>query len=460
MKFLDSNGVQLIKEYVDNKFVTTDDYSVIEDVVRDTYTKQEIDTMLAEIEGGGADLTNYYTKTESDNKYVEQVSGKTLSTNDYTTTEKNKLSGIASGAEVNVQSDWNVTDTSSDAYIKNKPTIPSAVTESTVSGWGFTKNAGTVTGSSLTADKIVLGNGGTAVKASTYGVSTTAPASSSDDTTIPTSKAVNSAINTALTSVLKYKGTVASNSELPATHSVGDVYVVSTAGTFAGKACEVGDYIICKTAGTSANDAHWDVVTGENQVENKSASLAAAGSSATIATVDGTNITVTTPSTWTGVDKTGTITGVKFNNVDATVSNGVASITATIPSAVTESTVSGWGFTKNTGTLTGVSFNGNSATVTNGVAAITATIPAAANNGTLTIQKNGTTVQTFTANQSSNVTANIQVNEVPSYSSSNNGQILSVVNGALAWITPSYIYSGSATPNNSTGNNGDIYLQT
>ena len=37
------------------------------------------------------------------------------------------------------------------------------------------------------------------------------------------------------------------------------------------------------------------------------------------------------------------------------------------------------------------------------------TIPAAANNGTLTIQKNGTNVQTFTANQSTNVTANITV---------------------------------------------------
>nr|WP_302549691.1 hypothetical protein [Enterocloster clostridioformis] len=32
-----------------------------------------------------------------------------------------KLDGIASGAEVNVQSDWSVTDTGSDAYIKNKP---------------------------------------------------------------------------------------------------------------------------------------------------------------------------------------------------------------------------------------------------------------------------------------------------------------------------------------------------
>ena len=35
--------------------------------------------------------------------------------------DKIKLDGIEEGAEANVQSDWNITDTSSDAYIKNKP---------------------------------------------------------------------------------------------------------------------------------------------------------------------------------------------------------------------------------------------------------------------------------------------------------------------------------------------------
>lgn len=44
--------------------------------------------------------------------------------------------------ETNVQSDWNETDTNSDAYIKNKPTIPSEVTEQTITDWGFTKNEG------------------------------------------------------------------------------------------------------------------------------------------------------------------------------------------------------------------------------------------------------------------------------------------------------------------------------
>lgn len=41
------------------------------------------------------------------------------------------------------QADWNETDSTDPAYIKNKPTIPAEVTEITVAGWGFTKNTGT-----------------------------------------------------------------------------------------------------------------------------------------------------------------------------------------------------------------------------------------------------------------------------------------------------------------------------
>jgi hypothetical protein len=42
----------------------------------------------------------------------------------YSLTEKNKLAGIAAGAEVNVNADWNAV--SGDAQILNKPTIPAA----------------------------------------------------------------------------------------------------------------------------------------------------------------------------------------------------------------------------------------------------------------------------------------------------------------------------------------------
>lgn len=41
----------------------------------------------------------------------------------FTATEKTKLSGIAAGAEVNVQADWNQTSLTADDYIKNKPNI-------------------------------------------------------------------------------------------------------------------------------------------------------------------------------------------------------------------------------------------------------------------------------------------------------------------------------------------------
>ena len=56
------------------------------------------------------------------NNKVDKEEGKGLSTNDFTNEEKSKLAGIATGAEVNVQADWNETLTSSDAYILNKPT--------------------------------------------------------------------------------------------------------------------------------------------------------------------------------------------------------------------------------------------------------------------------------------------------------------------------------------------------
>lgn len=64
-----------------------------------------------------SDLTND-SNFVSDSDYVH-------TDNNYTSTEKSKLSGIASGAEVNVQSDWNETSSSSDAYIANKPDIDS-----------------------------------------------------------------------------------------------------------------------------------------------------------------------------------------------------------------------------------------------------------------------------------------------------------------------------------------------
>ena len=117
---------------------------------------------------------------------------------------------------------------------------------------------------------------------------------SSSSTNLPTSKAVAAYVDSALVSVLKYQGTVTSTSGLPATHKVGYVYVVAEAGTYAGQSCEVGDYIICKTAGTTANNAHWDVINGENQVSDGNPTLSW-GTKSKVATIDGTDIHVKMP---------------------------------------------------------------------------------------------------------------------------------------------------------------------
>lgn len=94
--------------------------------------------------------------------------------------------------------------------------------------------------------------------------------------------------------------------------------------------------------------------------------------------------------------------------------------------------------------------------------AVNVTIPTV-NNATLTIQKNGTTVKTFTANASSNVTANITVptnnNELTNgagYQTSSDVQ--SAINDALEDITGIDFQVVTSLP--ATGKKGIIYLMS
>ena len=87
------------------------------------YTESQVDNLLSD----KADKATTYTKTETDallgNK-VDKEAGKGLSANDFTDNDKSKLDGIETGAEANVQSDWDQTDNTADDYIKNKPAAP------------------------------------------------------------------------------------------------------------------------------------------------------------------------------------------------------------------------------------------------------------------------------------------------------------------------------------------------
>lgn len=82
-----------------------------------------------------ANSADVYSKSDVDNLIPDNIvtdASYVHTDNNFTTTEKNKLSGIASGAEVNVQANWNETNSSSDAYIQNKPSIPTV--DSSITG--------------------------------------------------------------------------------------------------------------------------------------------------------------------------------------------------------------------------------------------------------------------------------------------------------------------------------------
>ena len=93
---------------------TTDYHPATKKYVDDTVAAVDVTEQIS----GKADKT--YVDSKLDTK-VDKVSGKQLSTNDYTDEDKTKLAGIAAGAEVNVNADWNAE--SGDAQILNKPTI-------------------------------------------------------------------------------------------------------------------------------------------------------------------------------------------------------------------------------------------------------------------------------------------------------------------------------------------------
>ena len=50
-------------------------------------------------------------------------------------------------------------------------------------------------------------------------------------------------------------------------------------------------------------------------------------------------------------------------------------------------------------------------------------------------------------------------NGLPTVSSADNGKIIQVMNGVWSLVNPVTLYSGTGIPNNSQGNNGDLYLQ-
>lgn len=224
-------------------------------------------------------LLYYHSKVKTLlNGKVDTVSGKGLSTNDYTTTEKNKLSGIASGAEVNQNAFSNVvvgsTTISADSKTDSltltagnnitltpnatSDSITIAATDTTYSdatqgthglmstedkikldgiATGATANVGTITGVSMNGTSIATSGVAniTSLPASILSgaipssVTATTQTAGNNSTKIATTAFVKTAVDNAIGSITGLSFEVVQT--LPSTGEAGVIYLVPNSGS-------------------------------------------------------------------------------------------------------------------------------------------------------------------------------------------------------------------------------------
>lgn len=209
------------------------------------------------------------------------------------------------------------------AVLADPPTIPAAVTESTVSGWGFTKNTGTITGIKM--------NG--------------------------SSKGTSGVVD--LGTVITAHQDISGKANLSGGNTFSGLQTINAPTNVSGseqttmkvKTSNGGAIIFGKEGANSGTMIRLDQTDGTCRLRFRSSSTA--GAMVWEQPEQGANLYIDL-----GKD------GVDKHRISFPSSAGTLALTSQIPTV---------------------------------------------NNGTLTIQKNGTNVQTFTANQSSSVTANITV---------------------------------------------------
>ena len=313
-KYLDDNGLlyfwQKIKNVFQEKLVSGTNIKTINNQSIVGGGNLNISGGVSDVQVDGTSVvTGGVAEVDLTGK-VDKVTGKGLSSNDFTTALLDKLNGIAAGAEVNVQSDWNAV--SGDAMILNKPTIPEdkvfiaeydVTTYSEVESW-VSSDAEVICIIPNTTLPIALGNNPIALRyvclhveemeiefggiigrrsitlllqsddswqytlttlASDYSPTFTgtpkAPTASSgtNNTQIATTAFVADAVSTAVTGAVAYQG-IAPTTFAPTDYKAGWYWIVGTAGTYCGQTCEAGDMIFCKTAASAYSDANFDIV--------------------------------------------------------------------------------------------------------------------------------------------------------------------------------------------------------
>lgn len=181
-------------------------------------------------------MLNYF-KQQLDKLFVKKISGKGLSTNDYTSAEKEKLSGIASGAQKNVIEKVMVNGTNLSIEDKDKSvriTVPVMVSELD-NDVNYVKKIELPTKLSSFANDVGY--------ATTNNVQTSINMALSDY-----------ALKSDISSMYKFKGSVDTYAKLPTSgQTVGDSYNVKSADSSHG--IRKGDNVVW--TGTE-----WDVLSG------------------------------------------------------------------------------------------------------------------------------------------------------------------------------------------------------
>lgn len=143
-------------------------------------------------------------------------------TSNFITKSVNDLTNYTKTSDLGSLATKNIVDYETE--VNNKPVIPSEVTETTVSGWGFTKNTGTYSKPSGGIPKSDL--------SSTVQTSLSKADSALQEHQSLSNYYTKSEVDEKVSSVYKYKGTVATYSALPSTGlTIGDVYNVESDGS-------------------------------------------------------------------------------------------------------------------------------------------------------------------------------------------------------------------------------------
>ena len=348
---------------------------------------------------------------------VDKVSGKQLSTEDYTTAEKTKLAGIEPGAQVNVQSDWLEASSSDDAFIQNKPT--------------FTGGTNVIV--DLTDNEYTI---------SVPGIALPDKFTSEEE---PTEAFGESGVfdSTVLTQITGSGSLSVDDIVIFANGLQGQVTAVDSGND------EFTAVIIFVPTSTS-----WGNIGGD--IENQLDLMGAFNTKENVITAGNTSQYWRGDKNWQTLDKTAVGLGNVDNTSDINKPISTATQTALDTKVDKVTTASQFYGTTSTGTQTtyditdfenaveDVKVNGTSVVDAYKVANIT--VPTV-NDGTLTIQKNGTTVQTFTANQAGNATANIAV-PVNTSDLVNDGD--GTTTSTTTAASGKYVIGGVATDNNFT----------